>query len=86
MLQHLQAGKISTEGWLGVRISLCTPWVTLHIPYVNMKNIDNLIGITGSLNETNSGECKTGMPDSRQQSDLKGKGKNQAQRNQKNFL
>lgn len=79
MLQHLQAGKISIEGWLGVYISLCIPSVTLHRPYVNMKNIDSLIGITGSLNEKNSGEYKRGIPDSRQQFDLKGKEKKQAQ-------
>lgn len=79
MLQHLQVGKISVKGWLGVHISLCTPLVTLYRPYVNMKNIDNLIGLTGSLNKTNSGECKRGISDSRQQIDLKEKEKNQVQ-------
>lgn len=79
MLQPLQVGKIIIVGWLGVHISLCTPLVTLHRPYVNMKNTDNLIGRTWSLNETNSGECKRLIPDSRQQIDLKGEEKNQAQ-------
>lgn len=64
MLQCLQAGKISLEGWLDDRISFCTT-SGHYMEHMLQNAVLNLIGVSGSFNRTNLGECKREMPDSK---------------------
>lgn len=74
-----QVGRISVEGLGRCPYQFVHSFGGLAQTVCKHENTDNLIGITGPLNETNSGQRKRGIPGGRQQIYLKGKEKNQAQ-------